>query len=516
MSSGAWSGTCSGGLGLNRSMTATLDAAPAAPAAPAWDAVALELARRRPEAYAFVAHGLRPAPHHLLWLERLRTTVVTPGGRLVLVAPPGAAKSTYVSFVLPLWYLGTHPDRAVLAVTSSETMSHQFHGTVALGLSSNPAHTTVFPEPDARPDPARGWSTDGLYLQGVPAGTKDPSYRCSGFGASVIGSRAHCLLLDDPVTQETATSQVEMARVRQLLDMTLLPRLHPDGSALCITTRWGEDDVAAHLLKQGWDLLHTPALGDFPWLSPDTARDEEGRGSLWPAQWSLEWLLAERRRLGGAQWSTVWMGDPVAVGAGLFRPEWLLPLPPAYLREVAPRVTRVTFIDTGFSAREGADWTVATTLAYVPSEQPRRLFVVGLFRKRVDEAGLADALFEHLLAVQPTLVGVEEAAYRQEATAGLVLRLRHLLAGRLAANVEAVRVSTDKVARARLPAAWAEAGLLHGDRALPVWPTFERELVAFPVGGNDDCVDSLSGAAAMALGPAGDRATARPSRVRWG
>ena len=59
-----------------------------------------------------------------------------------------------------------------------------------------------------------------------------------------------------------------MQRVRQLLDMTLLPRLHPDGSALCITTRWGEEDVAAHLLKQGWDLLHTPALGDFPWLAP--------------------------------------------------------------------------------------------------------------------------------------------------------------------------------------------------------------------------------------------------------
>ena len=476
----------------------------------------LEAARVNPGLYALVAHALEPAPHHALWLERVRATVEKPGGRLLLVAPPGAAKSTYISFVLPLWFLGNHPDRAVLAVTSSDTMAHQFHSTVQLGLSSNPAHGAVFPERACRPDPGRGWSTDGLYLQGVPAGTKDPSYRCSGFGASVIGSRAHCLLLDDPVTQETATSQVEMQRVRQLLDMTLLPRLHPNGSALCITTRWGEDDVAAHLLKQGWDLLHTPALGDFPWLPTDGERDEEGRGSLWPAQWSLEWLLAERRRLGGAQWSTVWMGDPVAVGAGLFRPEWLLPLPPAYLREVAPRVTRVTFVDTAWSSRQGADYTAAVTLAYHPSEQPRRLFVVGLFRKRVDEAGLPEALLEHLLAVQPALVGVEEAAYRQEATAGLVLRLRQLLSGRLAANVEGIRVTTDKVARARLPAAWAEAGLLHGDHGLPLWPTFEREVVSFPLGAHDDTVDALSGAAAMALGPAGQQATARPQRVRFG
>ena len=155
-------------------------------------AEALEAARRRPALYALLAHGLRPAPHHALWLERVRATVEQPRGRLLLVAPPGAAKSTYISFVLPLWFLGNHPDRAVLAVTSSDTMAHQFHSTVALGLSSNPAHAAVFPERTSRPDPGRGWSTDGLYLQGVPAGTKDPSYRCSGFGASVIGSRAHC------------------------------------------------------------------------------------------------------------------------------------------------------------------------------------------------------------------------------------------------------------------------------------------------------------------------------------
>ena len=136
--------------------------------------MALELARRRPCAYAFVAHGLRPAPHHLLWLERLRATVETPGGRLVLVAPPGHGKSAYVSHVLPLWYLGNHPERAVLAVTSSDSMASQFHGTVQLSLSGNPAHAAVFPEPACRPEPARGWSTDGLYLRGVPPETKDP------------------------------------------------------------------------------------------------------------------------------------------------------------------------------------------------------------------------------------------------------------------------------------------------------------------------------------------------------
>ena len=486
-----------------------------------WDfAAALEGARVSPALYALVAHGLRPAAHHRHWLKQVRRAVETPGGRLLVVAPPGAAKSTYLSFVLPLWYLGRHPERAVLAITSSDAMSRQFHGTVALGLSQTPAHALVFPEDEARADPDRGWSTDGLYLRGVPAGVKDPSYRCSGFGASVIGSRAHCLLLDDPVTQETSTSPVEMQRVRQLLDMTLLPRLHPEGSALCITTRWGEEDVAAHLLKQGWDLLHTPALGDFDWLPPEAPRDEDGRGSLWPAQWSLEWLLRERARLGSAQWGTVWMGDPVPVGAGVFQAEWFRP----YTRELAQalqgRLTVVAYVDLAWSQKQSADYTVVCTLGYDPRDPVRTLYVLSWFRKRVDEAGLVDALAEYLLQVRPRYIGVEVGAYRQAATLTLRDQLQQTLGARLATAVVAVPVATDKVTRARAPAAKAEAGQLYVDTGHPLWSTVERELLGFPMLLHDDCVDALSGATTLALEASQvaqqGQGMARPVRARFG
>ena len=106
--------------------------------------------------------------------------------------------------------------------------------------------------------------------------------------------------------------------------------------------------------------------------------------------------------------------------------------------------------------------------------------MVGLFRKRVDEAGLPEALLEHLLAVQPALVGVEEAAYRQEATAGLVLRLRQLLSGRLAANVEGVRVTTDKVARARLRRRGRRRGSSTATTGFPCGPPSSASWWRFP------------------------------------
>lgn len=495
-------------------MTATAEAALAPAAAGTWDAVALELARRRPEVYALVAHGLRPARHHLAWLAALRETVQTPGGRLLLIAPPGTAKSTYTSLMLPLWYLGNHPDRAVLAITSSDVMASEFHGVVDVALRQNGAHRAVFPQDAGRPDPARGWSQDGLYLEGVPPGVKDPSYRVSGFGSSVIGSRCHLLLLDDPVTQETAQSEAEMRRVRRVLDLTLLTRLHPQGSAVAIMTRWGEADLAAHLLSQGWRAEVWPQLSE---AYPGAERDGEGRASLWPRRFPLAWVEGERARLGTAQFELVHQGNPLLMGGNVYRAaEWFRPLPPSFLTEIAPRAVRMMYVDTAFSEKTAADYTCAVTVAYDPRDPQRRLYVVGLFRKQINEDGLAAALAEHILVHRPDAVGVELPAFRQEATQGMLLELGQRLSGRHPVVVTAVRVSTDKTVRARLPAARGEAGLLYVDKQLPEWPTAERELLGFPVAAHDDVSDALAGATVMALGPVGQQASERPQKVRFG
>ena len=41
------------------------------------------------------------APHHRLLLQTVQRVVETPGGRAMILMPPGSAKSTYCSVVLP-------------------------------------------------------------------------------------------------------------------------------------------------------------------------------------------------------------------------------------------------------------------------------------------------------------------------------------------------------------------------------------------------------------------------------
>jgi predicted phage terminase large subunit-like protein len=483
-------------------MVATVDA----PGQTRWDEVALELARRRPEAYALVAHGLRPAAHHRRWLEALRETVDTPGGRLLLIAPPGAGKSVYTSVVLPLWYLGRYPDRAVLASTSSDVMASEFHGVVELALRTNELHREVFPDPRGRPDPARGWSSDGLYLRGVPPETKDPSYRVAGLGSSVIGSRCHLLLLDDPVTQESAQSEAEMRRVRRYLDLTLMTRLHPGGSAVAIMTRWGEVDVAAHLMAQDWRAELWPQLSTEYHGERGAPRDAEGRAPLWPERYPLAWVVGERERLGSAQFELIHQGNPLLMGGAVWRAAaWFRELPP-HTQQLTGRgspfleeCVRCTYIDTAWSEKQTADYTAAVTCAYHPTDPARALYVLGAWRRRIDQDGLAEALAEHLLAVRPHVVGVEQAAYKQAATQALVGELVYRTNNRLATTVRAIPSVQDKVTRARPAAAKGEAGLLYVDKAIPETEVMIRECLALPLGEHDDLADALSGAAAMCL-----------------
>lgn len=564
-----------------------------------------QLARRFPEAYQRYVWGLEPRPHHLAWwglvLGLLGQSATCPPGvvpplvgppgfrqedyreradekageaepppvdvpRLYVVAPPGHAKSTIFSQVFAAWYLGHCPDQSLLALTSSAPMARQYHDTVSAVLSESDRHAAVFPDPRCRPDLRRGWSTDGLYLKGTPRTQKEPAYRIAGWSASVLGARAHGVILDDALTQEESESALVTQRAWDHLTMTVENRLHPGGWLLGVGTRWTADDLIGRARRAGWPVYRFPAIGPYPWALPGevpTAHDKSGyhaprprtaappeggeddqrhsspppqeapltersagekrlsaaisEGALWPTRFPVEHLEGERRRIGGARFETVWQGVPTGVGAGIFRDaSWFRGLP-ADFPVLARRLTTVTHVDLAFSEKKTADFTAAVTAGYDPADPVRRLYFTHFWRQKVAEDGLAAALADHLALVRPALVTVEVPAYRQEATLVLTRQLTQALLGRHACHVAAVPVSTDKVVRARAHAGKAEAGDAAYDRGHPLWPVTEAELLAFPGGQHDDLVDACSGAVTACLYGAeallrGQGGTGRPLR----
>ena len=61
-----------------------------------------------------------PAKHHLLIINEVEKFLEDPDLDVLLFhAPPGSAKSTYISHLLPPWYLARYPQNNVLFATHS-------------------------------------------------------------------------------------------------------------------------------------------------------------------------------------------------------------------------------------------------------------------------------------------------------------------------------------------------------------------------------------------------------------
>ena len=63
------------------------------------------------------AQRLRACAHHRLIIREIEFFLESDDEVLLLFAPPGSAKSTYVSVLLPSWYLASHPTHSILAAT---------------------------------------------------------------------------------------------------------------------------------------------------------------------------------------------------------------------------------------------------------------------------------------------------------------------------------------------------------------------------------------------------------------
>ena len=84
-------------------------------------AAAEELLKRRSTRRSFAKwakhRGFEPAAHHRLIICEIEFFLESDDEVLLLFAPPGSAKSTYVSVLLPSWYLASHPTHSILAAT---------------------------------------------------------------------------------------------------------------------------------------------------------------------------------------------------------------------------------------------------------------------------------------------------------------------------------------------------------------------------------------------------------------
>jgi predicted phage terminase large subunit-like protein len=414
----------------------------------------------------------RPARHHLLLIDKLEQVASGEIDRLMVLMPPGSAKSTYASKVFPAWWLYRHPMSAIIAASHTAELAKRFGRQVRNLIAENQATLGY----RLAADNHAAWRFET---------SQRGEYFAAGLGGPITGHRADLVVIDDPVKNRAeADSSLQREQIWEWYRSDLIGRLKPGGRIVLVMTRWHQDDLGGRLLASGdnWHTLVLPALaGD---------NDELGRAPgepLWPEWESLAELQRKRDNVGPRVWQAQYQQDPRPNAEALFNTTRIGAV------EAAPAgLTAVRAWDlAATSAAEGRDpdWTVGLKLG---RHADGRCTVLDVIRLRGGPHEVADAVVNTAARDGRTVrVGIPQdpgQAGKQQVA---------WLIGKLPGHeVETSTETGSKLVRATPVAAQVNAGNLAVVQA--DWNlAFVEELRDFPSGRKDDQVDALARAFSM-------------------
>lgn len=419
--------------------------------------------------------GQEPALHHLFLIRQLGAISRGDIDRLMVLMPPGSAKSTYTSMLFPAWWFTQHPASSVIATSHTASLAESF-GRQVRELVREYGDLLGY-QLHANRKAAGHWQT-----------TSQGEYFATGIRGPLTGHRADLVIIDDPVkSQAEADSPLMRDRLWNWYRYDLSTRLKPRGRIVLVMTRWHEDDLAGRLLAQSaseWQLIRLPALAEVD----DPLQRLEGT-ALWP-EWEDEHALQRKRdTVGERAWFAMYQQSPRPVVGSLFRTDCIeaLDAPPAQLEG---RIVRAwDLAATAATSDNDPDWTTGVKLT---RDGTGRFIVLDVVRMRGSPHDVEAAIAETAridgtsvmigLPEDPGQAGKHQASY---------------LTARLAGHrVSSSRETGAKPTRAAPVASQVEARNFAIVRAS--WNhAFLEELREFPFGRKDDQVDALARAFTM-------------------
>lgn len=121
--------------------------------------------------------------HHILTLEAIQRCIERPNGRLMLLMPPGSAKSTYGSVVAPSWVMGKVPSYRMIGVSYGSDMARKF-GRRTRSIIKQARYQSLFSTSiSLESSAADEWALEN-----------GSEYMAGGILSGITGNRADCLV----------------------------------------------------------------------------------------------------------------------------------------------------------------------------------------------------------------------------------------------------------------------------------------------------------------------------------
>jgi len=396
--------------------------------------------------------------------------------RLIINLPPRHLKSLMASVAFPAWCLGHDPSAQILCVSYAQDLADKF-ARDGRSIMMSPWYRRIFATRLA----AQRQAVEEFV-------TTRQGYRlATSTGGVLTGRGADIIVIDDPLKPEEALSQAQRRAANGWFDHTLYSRLNDkrDGAIVIIMQRLHEDDLVGHVLAQEpWEVLSFPAIAEADEVheiktiwGPRRFRRRQGE-ALHREREPLDTLDRIRRTIGEYNFAGQYQQAPAPLGGGLVKAEWFKRYSESDRPERFDQI--VQSWDTANKATELSDFSVCTTWGI----KAKHLFLLGLFRKRLDYPALKRAVREQQSLFNANEVLIEDKASGTQLIQELISENCH--------GVTRYEPTCDKIMRLHAQTALIENGFVHIPETAPWLAEYLHEMTVFPNGKHDDQVDSTA------------------------
>ncbi len=415
-----------------------------------------------------------PAAHHEIIVDACQRLLDPnhPSKRLLIMAPPGSAKSTYSSVQFATWFLAQNPWMTILCCSNTTDLARRFNRRrksvieteewqKLSGSSLDPTNTSV-----------DEWGTlaGGLVI-------------AKGVGSTITGTRSDLNILDDPISSfEEANSDTQLAQQIDWYEADYRTRLKPNGLELMIMTRWAAKDLAGVMIERNkrgdedWEIVRLPMEADVP-------DDPLGRAlgePLWP-----EWFTPHQLRMAKkseVKWQAMYQQTPSNESGSWVSKDQI----PIVHEGLVPKNLRILIaMDLAMGVRKG-DYTVFIVAGLSES---RDLYVLDVLRERCSIEETTSTLLGLNRRLKPYQVLIDNDTSAQMFASFVTPRVRQ--EGTSIPIKALPHGNRDKEDRAsNIRAYFREGKVFLKDAA---WnEVLIDEMLEFPGGGHDDQIDCLS------------------------